>query len=163
MAALVPGQKAPIFNLKTTDGQPIISDFSKTTWTVLSFYKATCPTCMLTIPFIEKLFKHHQKDGDIRIESVAQEEEGAAKTFMSTYGLTHPTGLDKAPYSVSNQYGLTNVPTTFLIRSDGTIEQTIIGFVKKEYEQLAEKLGKALNKAPAPLFAGITVPELKPG
>src|SRR5882672_2029720 len=72
------------------------------------------------------------------------------------YGFTFPTLLDDPNgYAVSNAYGLTNVPTWFLIGQHGEIEISSVGWVKKEVEDLNRKLAEA-QKAPLP-------PLFKPG
>ena len=74
-----------------------------------------------------------------------------------------PIVMDTNPYKVSLAYGLTNVPTVFLVLDDGTVEQTMVGFVKKEYEQLAAATAKVAQKPPAKIFEGVSVPDFKPG
>jgi peroxiredoxin len=155
MAALTPGAKAPSFEF--------IQNMKPGEKAVVTFMKATCPTCMLAMPFIDKLYRHHQNDSAVRVVAVAQEDSKSAEAFAREYALSLPMVLDQAPYKVSVQYGLTNVPTMFVIDSDGKIEQTTIGFSKKEYLEVADRLGKVAKKPAAPLFEGMTVPDYKPG
>ncbi len=155
MSALSPGMKAPFSG--------IVPPIQPNEVGVITFYKETCPTCMLGLPYIEKLYLHHRNDSNIKFLAVAQEDRAGADRFSKQFGITMPTSLDSKPYSASDQYGLTNVPTTFLVRGDGTIEQTTVGFIKKDYETLAQKLAAFTKKSPAPIFQGVTVPELKPG
>ena len=54
-------------------------------------------------------------------------------------------------YAVSNAYGITNVPTSFLIEQDGTISVSSVGWDKKEVELVSKYLGEAAS-----------VPELTP-
>src|ERR1043166_3060773 len=113
MAALSPGQKIP--------PTPFLS-LKKGEFGVLTFFKATCPTCMLGLPFIDKLFLHHRNDSNIKMFGVAQESEQEAETFANQYAPSLPIQLDSSPFQISQSYKLTNVPTIFLINSDGKIE-----------------------------------------
>ena len=58
---------------------------------------------------------------------------------------------------MSNAYGLTNVPTLFLIGRDGSIAQTIHGWNKEQMAGLASSSGAALFRAED------NVPAYKPG
>ncbi|HLG18243.1 MAG TPA: TlpA disulfide reductase family protein [Bdellovibrionota bacterium] len=164
MGAIPSGKKAPDFTLPGLDGKShSVSNLKTGEVAVVSFYKATCPTCQFALPYLDSLYQYHKGDPNVRFLAVAQEDVKEAKDFSSEYKLTMPVALDPAPYKVSSQYDLTHVPTVFLIQNDGTVEQTTVGFVKKEYEQLAQKLGQATKKRPAPIFEGLSVPEIKPG
>jgi len=50
--------------------------------------------------------------------------------------------LNQDGYAVSNQYGLTNVPTLFLIQPDGKIQVSAVGFERKTLETAAAAFGQ---------------------
>jgi hypothetical protein len=67
-------------------------------------------------------------------------------------------------YPASNAYGLTSVPTIFLIETDGTVKISCMGFDKKDLESIAAELAERKKIAPAALFrANESVPDHKPG
>jgi hypothetical protein len=71
---------------------------------------------------------------------------------------------DEKSYTVSNAYGLTMVPTIFLIDTDGTAKISCMGFDKKDLETIASDLAKRRKIAPAALFRpDENVPANKPG
>ena len=55
---------------------------------------------------------------------------------------------DPNGYAVSNAYGLTNVPTLFLIGQDGQIEISSVGWVKQDIEEINRKLAAAQQTPP---------------
>ncbi len=58
-----------------------------------------------------------------RSSAISQDDRRNTEAFLNEYGVTFPTLLDDPNgYAVSNAYGLTNVPTVFLIGQDGEIE-----------------------------------------
>ena len=60
-----------------------------------------------------------------------------------------------AAWTASNAYGLTNVPSLFLVQPDGKIALSSVGWAKQDFEQLASVAG-----APKPMFtAKDAVPE----
>jgi peroxiredoxin len=158
MSALQPGTKAPQFTLRGRDAsvRAPIPD----TLTLLFFYKVTCPTCQLAAPYISR-FRPYEERGAFKILAIAQDSGEEARAFESVYGLTVQSLSDETPYSVSSQFGLTSVPTTFLISDDGAILHTQEGFSKPGYnaisDTIAAELGcEALLVAPpddgAPMF-----------
>ena len=106
-----------------------------------AFFKSSCPVCQLTFPFLER-FYHHFRDTKARIWAVCQDEPEEARAFAAEYGLSMPMLLEdvEGHYPVSNAYGLTHVPTLFLIGQAGDILQTSVGFVRKDLLQIGRKL-----------------------
>ncbi len=59
---------------------------------------------------------------------------------------------------------LTNVPTIFLIETDGTVKISCMGFDKKDLESIAAALAEHKKIPPAALFrTDESVPDHKPG
>jgi hypothetical protein len=78
--------------------------------------------------------------------------------------VTFPLLLDENGYPVSNAYGLTNVPTVFLIDTDGSVKVSCMGFDKKDLENIAANLAERKKISLAPLFrSDEVVPANKPG
>ena len=154
------GARAPEFNLSTLDGRASqnLGGALASGPVLLAFFKVTCPTCQLTLPFLERMFKGAKK-GVTRMFAVSQDDAEATREFHQEFGITMPTLLDgeQQGYPASNAYGLTNVPSLFLIEPDGKISWSLIGFQKKELEALGAKLG--VN----PFRPGENVPEMKGG
>jgi hypothetical protein len=67
-------------------------------------------------------------------------------------------------YPASNAYGLTSVPTIFMIDTDGTVRVSSMGFVRDDLERLAAELAERRKITPAALFGtNETVPANRPG
>jgi hypothetical protein len=67
-------------------------------------------------------------------------------------------------YPASNAYGLTNVPTIFLIETDGSVKISCMGFDKKDLESIAAALAERKKIAATALFRpDESVPAHKPG
>jgi hypothetical protein len=72
--------------------------------------------------------------------------------------------MDGQGYPASNAYGLTNVPTVFLISPDGKVRVSSVGFSKNDLETIAAELAQHTGKPLAPVFLpGEVVPDYKPG
>ena len=129
--------------------------------TVLVFYKFSCPTCQLALPYINKIYEAYRND--VRFLAIAQDGPEKTQQFITDYGLTLPVLLDESPYPVSRQYQLVSVPSILLINPDHTIRYSGEGFVKQELLNLADVLAEKSGKPQIELFGSESVPEFKPG
>ena len=118
------GAQAPSFKLTGLD-EP--RDRSTIFWprgpALLAFYKISCPVCQLTAPYLERLAANNA----IQVIGISQDDAGATRGFMQRFGVTFPTLLDLSSedYPASNAYGITSVPSLFLLERDGTIARAI--------------------------------------
>lgn len=109
---------------------------------LLAFYKASCPTCQLTLPFLERL-----RAGGARVYCVAQDDAATARAFNAEYEMpAMPTLLDSAAdgYPASNAFGINFVPSMFLVGPDGAVLWHSVGFIRADLERLGERLGNAV-------------------
>jgi peroxiredoxin len=169
MTALPAGTKAPDFSLPTVFSGKDGGKFSlqaalKQGPVLVAFFKVSCPTCQYTFPYIERLHKAHG-DKEVTIVGVSQNDQRDTAAFLKEYGVTFRTLLDDPNgYAISNAYGLTNVPTLFLIGQDGQIEITSVGWIKQEVEDINRKLAAAQQIMPLTIFQpGEDVREFRAG
>lgn len=164
MTNLLEGQLAPEFTLPDLDGKEhSLTSLLKRGPAVAAFFKISCPVCQFTFPYLQRL---HERYGgsNLTILGISQDEVQDTRVFNKEYGISFTTLLDEHPYPVSNTYGLTNVPTVFLIESDRTIRVSCMGFSKSDLERIATELTNRSKMSPAPLFgADENVPAYKPG
>jgi peroxiredoxin len=164
MPALPPGAKAPAFTLESSDGKKLnLADALKKGPVVTAFFKVSCPTCQFTAPFLERL--HECYGGEhFTLWGISQDDAQDTREFRQEFEIEFPTLIDDSGYKVSNQYGITNVPTVFLISPDGKIQESCVGFSKKDLEQIAAAAAKATSTPPSLFFKpGEVIPDFKPG
>jgi cytochrome c biogenesis protein CcmG/thiol:disulfide interchange protein DsbE len=164
MPALEPRTPAPDFELDLLNGGRFsLAAVRQQRPVALAFLKVSCPVCQFAFPFLERI---HQRfaAGKLAIVGVSQNNADDTRRFVQQFGVTFPVVLDPRGYRVSNSYGLTNVPTVFVIEPDGEIRQTTIGWVKKDYQELARYAAELGQVAAPQLFAGqADIPEKRPG
>lgn len=163
MSALEAGAKAPDFTLPTMSGDSFsLSEALQRGPVLLVFYKISCPVCQFAMPYAERLFQA-AKGRQTTIVAISQDDKKSTAAFMKDYVLTLPTALDDTKsYTVSNAYGLTNVPTFFLVNPVGDIAISSVGWMREEVERTYEAL--MAEPHPAPLFRPEErIPELKFG
>lgn len=158
---LLENQQAPEFELPAFDGGKSGLRDADGKIAVLVFYKFSCPTCQLALPFLQKIYDAY---GDaFYFVLIAQDDREKTAAFREEYKLTIPTLLDLPPYPVSRSYELVSVPSIFLIDPDRRIRYSGEGFVKQELLNLADILAEKSRRPQIDLFAGENVPEWKPG
>lgn len=164
MTHIVLGGTAPGFSLKSLDGAEYsLGKLLQRGPAVVAFFKISCPVCQFTFPFLERLHKRYGGD-DVAFLGISQDNAADSKEFAREFGLTFPILPDEKGYPVSNGYGLTNVPTVFLIDLDGTVKVSCTGFDRADLEQIATQLAGRRRITLAPLFtANENVPAHKPG
>jgi len=165
MTHIVAGNIAPGFSLKALDNKEYsLSALVERGPIVVAFFKSSCPVCQFTFPFLERLYKRYGGDA-VTFLGISQDDARATGAFAKEYGVTFPILIDdENAYMASNAYGLTNVPTTFLIDTDGAVKVSSMGFDKKDLEAIAAHLAERKKISLAPLFrSDEVVPVNKPG
>jgi peroxiredoxin len=164
MAALPTGAKAPAFALQSSDGKKLtLADALNRGPVVAAFFKVSCPTCQFTAPFLERL--HESYGGaEFTLWGISQDDAADTREFNQEFEIEFPTLIDESGFPVSNQYGITNVPTVFLIAPDGKIQESSVGFSKADLEKMAAAAARATSSPPTAFFKpGEVVPDFKPG
>jgi peroxiredoxin len=158
------GNRAPAFSVTGLDGERYaLSSLLQKGPVVAAFFKVSCPVCQFAFPFLERLFKSFG-GGDVTFLGISQDDARATKEFAHKFGATFPMALDEKGYPASNAYGLSMVPTIFLIDPDGTVRVSSMGFVKQDLEMIAKRLAERGKMGTTVLFKpGERVPEQKPG
>ena len=164
MSALSPGKTAPPIALATLDGEKVsLGEALKKGPVLAAFFKVSCPVCQFTFPFLERLYETFGGE-NFTFWAISQNDAEDTRDFLEKYGVRFPALLDEKDYPASNQFGLTNVPTTFLIAPDGKIQISSVGFSKTDLEKIAAVAARANAKPAAALFRPAeAIPEYKPG
>lgn len=164
MEALTPGKMAPPISLKTVAGETAtLQEALKKGPVVAAFFKVSCPTCQFSAPFLERV---HEMYGGEKFTLWGISQDGAEDTreFCEEFEVAFPMLIEAAGYAISNRYGITHVPSIFLISQDGKIRETSVGFSKAGFETIAAAAAQASDRKPAPFFKpSEMVPALKPG
>ncbi len=164
MPALNPGKAAPEVSLPDLHGTTFsLRSALRHGPVLLAFFKVTCPVCQYAMPLVERLHKVFK--GKAQVVGVSQHPKKETQQFLREYGLSMPVLLDDPEsYPASNAYGLTNVPTLFLIAPDGTIEVSSVGWSRKDFETISRELATAASVPPPAIFhRGEVVEDYKAG
>jgi peroxiredoxin len=155
---LAAGENARDFALEDLAGQSwSLGEALRRGSVLLAFFKISCPTCQLTLPFLQRLADGAGEQAP-QLVVVSQDDAAGTAQFHKRFHLSMRTVLDKSPaFPVSNAFGISHVPSLFLIEPDGRISMAAAGFGKTHLEKLGERFGVA------PFGARDRVPVFQPG
>ena len=140
---LEPGTPAPSFRLQKLDGgEASLAELTAHGRVLLVFFKISCPVCQLSMPFLERL----HASGGLAIYGISQNDPDATREFRSYFKVSFPTLLDSEDegYPASNDYGISSVPTMFLVEPDGVISRVIEGWNRIDMDKLGAEAGMVL-------------------
>jgi peroxiredoxin len=153
---LAPGERVTDFRLARLDGgETSLTELVAHGPALLAFYKVSCPVCQLTLPYLERI----QASGKLPVFAISQNDVADSRDFNRRFGVSMPTLLDaeESGFPVSNAFGISTVPTLFLVAPNGAVDRVIEGWQKKEIEKLGAEAG--VN----PFREGDSVPDWKAG
>lgn len=162
--ALAAGTAAPAFTLQDVEGRSYaLADALQQGPVLLAFFKTTCPTTQFTFPFLERIYRAMNSNRKAQLWGISQDDARDTRGFAREYECNFPLLLDESGYPVSNQYGLTNVPTLFLVKPDGEIQLASAGFSRADLEAVAEALSPSADQPITVFRPDEIIPDHKPG
>ena len=150
------GDTAPDFHLKDVQGQEkALPDLIAAKPALIAFFKISCPVCQYTLPFLERL----AKSDNIDVMGISQDDRESTEEFRRELGITFPTLLDESRrgYPASNGFGITHVPSLFLVEPGGGISLSGEGFSRRDLEAVGRIAGLE------PFQPGEKIPDFKAG
>ena len=124
------GHPAPSFTLKALNTPTRNTSFSlknlKGKAIVINVWASWCVPCNQEAPMLQSAWKqaHSQGKNVVFLGIDFQDASNDALTFLHKYGINYPNVLD-ATGSVSIDYGVTGVPETIFINSQGTVVSAV--------------------------------------
>ncbi len=125
------GNLPPDFELTTLDGDSLTLSELKGKKVVLNFWATWCPPCKAEMPHMENYYRNSAEEDNVEIVAVNMtdsENRGVkvVQEFIDNYDLTFKIPLDEQGI-VEEAYQVFQLPTTFMLNTDGTISQIIKG------------------------------------
>jgi Peroxiredoxin len=89
----------------------------------------------VTLPFLDRI----AAGGGLPVIGISQDNAARTGEFRSAFGLSFPLLVETGErnYPVSNAYGISTVPSLFLIGKDGRIASAESGFSRRSLEDWA--------------------------
>lgn len=150
------GSTLPAFSLADASGS--IRSFPGERPALLCFLKEDCPTCNEVMPVLAALHRAFGEHLDFFV--VGQTAEGnrrLTERFEPDFAI-----LDDDRLKVSFAFGIDTVPTLFTAEAQEEQGEVLVGFVRDEWQALAERL-TAETGAAAPALDWHALPAWRPG
>ena len=122
------GFLAPDFTLSVLDSQDIgLADLIGKP-VILNFWASWCPPCKAEMPDFQEAFQEYRSSDlqIIAINSTNQDSLYDVSKFIEEHEISFPIPLDLTG-SVSRDYSIHSLPTTYFIDKNGVIQNIIIG------------------------------------
>ncbi|MEW6126978.1 MAG: TlpA disulfide reductase family protein [Acidobacteriota bacterium] len=151
---------APLFSLPSIDDSTRRLTIATEKPTLLIFFETDCPTCHLTIPYLNRLVNDLP---DAHIIGISQDDALRTRELIKQLAIAFPVALD-GDLAVTRAYDPEAVPTLFLVNQEKRIVFTQMAFDKTDLNTIAAMMCEALNREPviiAEKFDGN--PDTKPG
>ncbi len=143
------GAMAPDFPSQMLDGKDVrLSDFRGKV-VILDFWATWCGPCMAAMPHTQEVAAHYKDQGVVVLASCTSDTRAKFEQWVRKNQEQYPDIIwthDKAergPERVSYKlYGVTGIPTQFIIDREGKVVDIVVGYMKGEV-----LLDDALRKA----------------
>ena len=141
------GNIAPDFELNTLDGKSIkLSDF-RGQKVIINMWATWCPPCRAEMPDMQKFYDNYKDENATVIAinmTTSEKSEDRIHEFLDELGITFPVVLDKQN-KVGQMYQVHALPTSYIIDSEGIIQQKVTG--PMNYEMMKKLIKEEVQKA----------------
>jgi thiol-disulfide isomerase/thioredoxin len=146
-----PGSKVPsIEGTSLAAGEPRL----------LFFYKVDCPVCQMAAPKAELLAAAYPE----AVVGVGEDPSEALSLFSQRYDMSFTSLPDEAPYSTSDAYGISVVPTLVLVDGGGTVVDVVQSWNRDAWNAISRELSDLTGNPYAEVSsASDGFPHFRPG
>ncbi|WP_315792384.1 peroxiredoxin family protein [Paenibacillus sp. BIC5C1] len=138
------GNIAPDFELNSLDGKIFkLSDF-RGQKVIVNMWATWCPPCRAEMPDMQKFYDKYADENTTVIAinmTTSEKSVDRIPVFLDEFGITFPILLDKQN-KIAEIYQVRALPTSYIIDSQGVIQQKVTG--PMNYEMM-EKLVKEIR------------------
>jgi len=118
--------RAPDFALEDLQGNQVALRDHRGKVVFLNFWATWCPPCRTEMPSMERLYRKLKGEGLVMLAVDMQENQKQVAKFMKGLDLSFPALLD-GDGSVSYQYNIIGLPSTYIIDPQGYLVGKAVG------------------------------------
>lgn len=127
--APIAGYLAPQFTLESTLGEEVSLADYRGQPVVLNFWATWCPPCRTEMPYFQEASAKY--NGQAVVLGVDQgEPPSIVSDFGNSLNITYPLLIDQ-DNSVNRSYGVSALPTTVFVDSEGVVREVFTGIVSQ--------------------------------
>ena len=99
---------------------------------LVNLWATWCPPCKEEMPTLQVFYDKYRKDGFVIIAINDGDPAADVLQFVKDYELTFPVWLDPTYIATEQAFNTLNLPTSFVIDRNGTIQLTWVGGISAE-------------------------------
>ncbi len=125
---------APVldFELQDLDGETVrLGDYAGRV-VFLNFWQTTCEPCKRELPALQAFAGEQAADGAVVLAVNIAEPVETVRAFLESYGITDLTIPLDTSADVADQYGVFQIPVTFVIDANGNVRYPHYGEITRE-------------------------------
>ena len=86
---------------------------------LVEFWATWCPPCRKSIPHLNEIYSKYKSQG-LQIVGITDEDEATVKKFQKQIPMDYNVAIN-TPGAIYEQFGITAIPTAFLVNKSGKI------------------------------------------
>lgn len=149
------GDQAPLLNSVFTDStgsEHTLEDALERGPLLLGLYKSSCAASKAMMPMLNRFADRYGEAG-LQVMGVAQDSTNVTKSFARrSGGLDYPVLIEGDEYPLSEAFDIFATPTLYIIRQDGSIAYTTMGFLRAQLEEVSQAAADALGVDVQPII-----------
>jgi peroxiredoxin len=121
--------RAPAPALTLSDTQGVVRSLADYRGQVVlvNLWATWCPPCKEEMPTLQAFYEAHKEDGFVIIAINDGDPTADVLKFVEDYDLTFPVWLDPTYIATEKAFHTLNLPSSFVIDREGTIQLTWVG------------------------------------
>lgn len=135
-----------------TDGvEVVLADALRQGPLLLGIYKSSCGASKAMMPMLNRFAERYGTFG-LQVFGIAQDSPNVTRSFMRRSGIDYPVLIEGDEFPISIAFDIFATPTVYLIRQDGTIAYTTMGFLRVQLEEISAAVASVLGVATQPII-----------
>ena len=139
----IKGQLAPNFMLTDIKGKDWQLSDLRDKVVFINFWATWCPPCIQELPSMEDLNKHMAGKPFQMLTILYNDRPEFGQSLVNKSGYTFPVLIDSDSFT-AKEYGLTGVPETYIVDTQGILREKFIGPFECNSPEALQIIGKYL-------------------
>lgn len=121
---------APNFMLETLNGESVTLSDRRGRWVLVNFWATWCAPCVAEMPALQAIATERSDRANLLLINLREPIE-AVRAFALEHAIIAPVLIDP-PDSVMLDYGIVNLPQTFVIDPNGVVVHRQFGPIERD-------------------------------
>jgi peroxiredoxin len=119
---------------------------------LIAIYKSSCGASKAMMPILNRFVDRYGIFG-LQVFGVAQDSPNVTRSFIRrSGGLDYPVLIEGEDFPLSIEFDIFATPTVYVVRQDGTIAYTTMGFLRVQLEEFSQAVSEVLGVTYQPII-----------